>query len=447
MRRVLLFAVVCMALSGADPDMVINNSTGSDTAASGAPSTFGPFSAVATCTTGGVATTVITWAANPLAGVPTDGSALLWMATASGRRWSKITARAAGTVTVEDTFNIPGGTPVDCAVGGKRASISATRTLVDAKAGWFYSIEATGSDYNHTASVLGWIPAGSNRRITVRGSGGRPRLVWTADVEAFSTSGADTWSKGYFEGIDFANTAGTKVNARFLNGTNQIDNTTVRDCTFDGFRNVGPNTGGDRGLWYNNEVENGAVGGIIVSNATYFLIGNYVHNNTGAGIGEGSSADRVYLLYNISAANSTIGFSGDPAGAWLHNLAYDNGGDGFDFGSTLQFLVMAGNLSAENTGFGLDSPVQNTFSRTVDNNAYWNNTAGNYSANAPQGANDSIADPSFVAAGSANWGLGTSLLNRGWPPFTLAAGISSTTFTGVEPGPAQRLGGAGNYAY
>src|SRR5574343_971677 len=105
------------------PNIVFNASTGSDTAASGA----GPASAVtgtAAAHTNGSASTTITLTNSPdLSGVATDGSHCLWMDTASGRQFSKITGAddAANTVTVEDSFNIASASAVNYAIGGKRA--------------------------------------------------------------------------------------------------------------------------------------------------------------------------------------------------------------------------------------------------------------------------------------------------------------------------------------
>src|SRR5262245_57151438 len=69
------------------PIIQINNSTGSDTAASGA----GP----ATALTGTLAATHANTTANitdavDLSGVATDGSAALWVLSSSGRQFSKI---------------------------------------------------------------------------------------------------------------------------------------------------------------------------------------------------------------------------------------------------------------------------------------------------------------------------------------------------------------------
>ena len=109
------------------PVISYNASSGSDTAASGA----GPAVAITgsgAAHTSGVASTTIQLTNSPdLSGVATDGSAAIWLNTPSGsRHLSKITAvdDGADTVTVEDSFNIAsGGSAVDYAIGGERASL------------------------------------------------------------------------------------------------------------------------------------------------------------------------------------------------------------------------------------------------------------------------------------------------------------------------------------
>ena len=72
------------------PTISINNSTGSDTAASGA----GPATAVTGAGASLNATSTITLSADTpdLSGVATDGSDAIWVETSSGRQYYKITA-------------------------------------------------------------------------------------------------------------------------------------------------------------------------------------------------------------------------------------------------------------------------------------------------------------------------------------------------------------------
>jgi hypothetical protein len=455
MKKTLFCFILLSGLALAvEPDIVVNNSTGSDTGASGAPSSFGPFSAVATCHTNGAGSTTIQWAANPLTGVPTDGSALLWLATSSGRRWSKISGRAAGTVTVADSFNIAAGSPVDCAVGGKRASISATRTMQDLKPSWWLSIENTGTDYSHSAVITSAAQAGGSTNTLIRGTGGRPNLVWTSN-----TIGIQTLTFFYLENLAFVNTSAAKGSAQALSldgsgGASQHN--VIRDCLFDGWNFALTNTGSPLTV-YNTEIKNGAASGLGASlNMAAYVIGNYAHTNAGPGLGGNGLCGRCLYLYNLSTGNTTAGGhgldfeSGGPAS--FHNTAYGNEGSGFISATTLS-RVYVGNLSTNNTRYGIEEsgatgtvPVSH---RLVDSNAYFSNTIADYETTAvAQGPNDTTGvSPGYVNAAGGDWSLGAGLINKGFPLFTLVAGISSTTVTGTEPGASQRLGAGGNFAY
>jgi hypothetical protein len=353
-------------------------------------------------------------------------------------------------VTVEDTFNIAAA--VDCAVGGKRASLDSPRLFQDAKNGWYYSITA-GLDYTLTTALLGWPQIGSsNRRATIRSINGRARIVWTTDVQGFGAgAGANSWDRAYFENLDLVNTAATKNNSIAIEGQTSMDNLVIRGCTFTGFRSAGPtNAASNKGIMFDNEINGGVIGWSINTSNGLTILGNYVHNMSGGGLGASGNWGRAILLYNISANNTgPHGYAGGGAGAKraLHNLAYSNLGavtDGFSLLSTNNYTY-AGNLSTHNGRNGFNSGVP-ALGSLYDYNAYFSNAGGNYGGGISAGPNDSSADPGYLNAASANWGLGAALLNRGWTS-TVPIGLGSSTITGVEPGPSQRLGAGGNFAY
>lgn len=446
MKRVLLALLFSAAAAAQLPDVVINNLTGSDTAASGAPASFGPFSAAGTCHTNGAASMTIQWAANPLAGVPTDGSAVLWMATASGRRWSKITARAADTVTVEDSFNIAAASAVDCAVGGKRQTISGARLFTDAKQAWQYSVEYTGTDYSVSAGVGGmdFATCGDNLRWFLRGTGAqRPRLVQTANASLFNIYCIN------LSNFEVENTNGTKTNSAIFGQTAGNAHVAFRNLTFIGWQQVFGSGGGEfLGVFYNVEVRNGGTNGFNFGLTTSALIlANYAHDNAGAGF---ANAQRSVHLYNLAADNTGDGLACNLGCNLFHNTSYSNGGDGFETDNGIMSWF-AGNLSTDNTGFGLRSTGGSAVvtAAVVDNNSYNGNTAGARSATAPVGANDLTAvAPMYAGAPTNLQPLAAGLLGAGFPLNTLAAGGQSTTVTFTEPGASQRSGGAdGNYAY
>ncbi len=137
---------------GAFPYVVVNNQTGSDTEASGA----GPETALFGTAAATAASTVVTLLVdNPdLSGVLTDGSAVIWIDSSSGRQFSAITGvnNTAGvkTVTVESAYaNTEAGK--NWGIGGKRATLASSLRLgLDYLPGWVIDVEETGTDYTMT---------------------------------------------------------------------------------------------------------------------------------------------------------------------------------------------------------------------------------------------------------------------------------------------------------
>src|SRR5690242_10267842 len=123
------------------PTIVFDTAAGSDTAASGA----GPAVALtgaAGAVTNGSATFAITDPLVDLSGVAQDGSAVAWIATASGRQYSRINTISGAignwTVTLQDTVWTT-GSGLTWAIGGKRATLdhANSRTLTsDIQSGW-----------------------------------------------------------------------------------------------------------------------------------------------------------------------------------------------------------------------------------------------------------------------------------------------------------------------
>src|SRR5258708_31213901 len=103
------------------PTVVINSSTGSDTAASGA----GPATALFGTAAATAASMIVTLLVdNPdLSSVPTDGSAAIWVASSSGIRWSKITGKD-NTVGVK---TVTVATPYPNTASGKQWGIAGQR--------------------------------------------------------------------------------------------------------------------------------------------------------------------------------------------------------------------------------------------------------------------------------------------------------------------------------
>ena len=149
----------------ARPQIQYNNSSGSDTAASGA----GPATAITGSNAysgdgaGGGTQTVINLSGDTpdLSGVATDGSAAIYLATSSGdRHLFQITAvdDGADTVTVEiaPDNSIDTGSEVSWAIGGKRKTLDNDTTQpdwYDARHGWHFVLEGDGTVYSISSEI------------------------------------------------------------------------------------------------------------------------------------------------------------------------------------------------------------------------------------------------------------------------------------------------------
>lgn len=437
LKRLLLTLLAATAWA-AEPDLIVNNLAGSDTAASGAPSTFGPFSQAAACSTAGASTT-INWTAQPCTGIPTDGSALLWMATASGRRFSKITATAVNSITVEDSFNIAAA--VDCACGGKRASISSSRTLTDLKQGWSLAIEFTGTAYTHAALVLGPGNFGSGRRIHVRGTGAsRPTLTWTSNSTGIQDPGSF-----YLEDLIMTNTNATKTAAFALDL--DVDFVMIRNVQFNGWNGMTGTNG--QHVWYRNEFTGNGGLGLNLGNRRSFLLANYMHDlSPGTAAAGTAGGSRATGIYNLAVRNTGSGFAAGLVGN-LQATADDNDQHGFAIGATDNGSFYASLISSNNSLRGCDAgaTVANlSRGRIFSNNNYFSNVSSN---TCPTGTGDTALNPGFTNPAANDWSIGTALSDLGFPPNTVVAGVNSNTVTNTEPGASLRQGstGGGNFAY
>lgn len=230
----------------AEPTVTYDASAGSDTAASGA----GPATAITgsgAAHTGGAASTTITLTNSPdLSGVATDGTAAIWLQTASGRRLSKITSKDNLTkqVTVEDTFTIAGASAVDYAIGGKRQTLDGDGydDWDDWKVGWVIEFE----EGTYTNSDILLVPANGIVMKAVDGASTRPIITRAGTTlylnrDRFRLEGLDIRPTAFGYPFQTASGAGDCVihNCRFecdAGGVfwNTGGNCTISNCEFEG---------------------------------------------------------------------------------------------------------------------------------------------------------------------------------------------------------------------
>jgi hypothetical protein len=468
----MLFAGNLSASLTVMPTIVVNNQTGSDTAASGAPASMPAIFAAATCHTNGVSSNTIQWPSNGFlaAGVPQDGSAVLWLNTTTNAgsvtHFTRINTYTANTVTVADSQNIAAASAVDCAVGGKRATLADaahpnsdgfgtgfTRSIGNVGGGWEIQVETTGVTYTHTATLDFRATKSSLPYVWIHGTLGTPVLQWTTNVTGVSGCQGCIW-----ENFRMQNTAAGNSSSTFsvIFGNNQV----WRDIVAIGWCGGFATNNNQNMLGYNIEVTgvpSGACSGLTASPSTSVIwLGNYIHDNTSA-TGTMLGTNGMVALYNVVRNNGSnapvvdLGSSGLALSMAAHNtvdghpsgvgINYSNGGG----------TKVIGNLLTNNS-VGLNStggPGGDQNAYLIDTNAYFGNTTNYQTAQA--GPHDTTGvNPGYVNRAAGDMDLtSAALIGKGFPFSGVAIGTTSGTFTSTEPGASfgPAGGGGANYAY
>lgn len=452
------------------PVVVFNNSTGSDTAASGA----GPATAVsgtAAAHTGGISSTTITLTNTPnLSAVLADGSAAVWLDTPSGRQFSKITAvdDGADTVTVEDSFNISAGSPVNYGIGGKRLTLdnADSRTLfgaTGAKAGWTITLEETGSPYllnstiNFTAD--GNLTTGN---LIFQGNTGRVEIKWNDPADAlpvmdfqgdqlivrrlyFNRFRSTSSFAGFcveaehggsdeviFDDCKFACTGGQvrAAGTRALSlSANTFSRVVVMNCTFqDAEVGLGRTSGtGD----YAGTVVNcrfvGNTTQVMIQSGHWYLSQNLIVNGVGSGAG---------ILVQALSGGCFL--------AVIGNTIHDHDLDGIRItdGSNVQVLIL-NNLITGNGGWGVNYSDTEQISIHEDGNCFGSGSTANGSGTVTgftQGSRSFSANPGYVNAAGGNFTPTGGVLAKGLPygGVQFIGGAGGATYSYVDTGAAQR---------
>lgn len=339
------------------PTVVINNSTGSDTTASGA----GPATALSgTLAATHTNTTVnITDAVN-LSSVAVDGSAVLWVATSSGRRWSAISAisgsSGAWVVTVSTAYSTT-QSGASWAIGGKRATLNGSRQLFSDAApsnvGWTIDIQT-----GETLTSVLVVPAVASRltRLLITSTSGTRPLITTATN---STNILDISSSSYLtiQSLAFSNTATTRGRAIGIPNGN-ASSIAIDNCTFDGFSVA---IEGDNITYFQFvnglsltqvEIKNSISDGVKCKNELVVDHCN-IHNNGGDGIQRNVSAGSG----SVSITNTAIT---NNAGTGLH----------IPSGSGNSIVNIVANTFRNNTGSDIDINIDSQTLILVDN-IFW----------------------------------------------------------------------------
>jgi hypothetical protein len=295
----------------AAPTITFNSSTGSDTTRSGSAGQpgGGPVSGTAASFTG----SVFTLDGSPsLAGLPTDGTAVIWVLTSTGRQFFTINAfnDSTKTVTVDDA---PAGTAsgLTWGLGGKRSTWDNVNSRVlfsaDAKAGWNIVTE---TDQSLTSTIFCNVTAGVTNGlgpVTVRSDSTTKRVITqtlnTAGV--FNSSGGGAWRFRYLRLIT---STATSNNYGF---TCQATYSLLEYCEIGDATNKwdsGIYMGGNDLVMINCEIHHAKTNhGVWNQNGTLFMYGCSVHDCVGDGIHINSGSFTIMFseVWNTTAGAGT----------------------------------------------------------------------------------------------------------------------------------------------
>lgn len=442
--------------------IVFNNSTGSDTAASG----LGPATAVADTAaahTSGALNTSITLLNSPdLSGVQVGD--LLWLKTASGRQFSVISFvdNGAKTLSVDNGFTISSGSPVDYAIGGKRATLDnadSRMLLSDLTKTDYNSFEIEYTGTNYTLSSV-WFFDGFGGGVRITGTGGRPTIEQTANAGIFHGKGIFGFAQFIADNLRFINTNATKTSAYGL-GWNDGSNWYVIGCIF------GSDTSSERLLTsmtraggsesrslflFDCQIINTTSNGFLSGNAninTVSLIGCHIRDCAGNGILVGDPGGSVIAINTVieNCGGRGICVNGQDMAKVINCTIHGNGSHGIQLNASAGSGTPSGeiinNNITGNNGYGIIAGSnQSEVNFVADYNNFGTGGTANVSGprqNFPAGVHDLAVDPGYTSVASSDFSIGPNVKALGFPiaPTTIGADQSGTK-SYVDIGAAQR---------
>lgn len=373
------------------PLIIFNASTGSDSQASGSPYSLTAVYGSAAAHTNGSSTTTITLTNTPdlsalvtyLAGSQDDGAPLLWLNTASGRQASKITAadNSAKTVTVSTAFNIDSGSPVDYAIGGKRATFEGSSQIFSDSetGGWIYETE---TDQTLTAALTVTPASVHNSPLTIRGDNETKRTIDQTTLNANGIYVPGAWNVGsivQYEYLTFiCSAAGTRTSGAAISSLNHIKhvikNCTIGDPTDKWFYGFYPTTYETLSM-EDSIVQYCVSHGLETSRGNTSIGRSVVKNNGGQGIRHNNSSVALEVKNCVIANNASYGIFTNTAHEIVirDNVIYGNSSHGVYQTSTGKAtFVLDGNIITENGGYG-------AYVNAIEHgkyNAFYFNTSG-----------------------------------------------------------------------
>lgn len=445
-----------MALT-AFPAVTFNTSTGSDSAASGA----GPATAItgtANASTSGASTTVSLGGSPDLSGVATDGSAVLWL---KGRGFYRIDTvdNSAKTVVVETAVNV--STPCDWAIGGKRATIQQTDSLLlfgatsagvaadsggsGAQGRWAIVLE---DDQTLATSTLIITCTGGTGDLVIRSDSTTRRVInQTANAANFTISPA---IRLRFQYIKLTNSNGTKTAANGVitgaSGTTLFDNCILGDAT-NQLRSAAVRSGNSPLFVFNNTA---------VRNCTSAGVGGTNHLITVNAYGSEFSNNGTHGVYTtggsfincLFAHNTNSGLNLDSGTLFLYGNTFDSNGDNGVLCNTNN--LTSSNLVINNIFTGHNGAGDNGISFTGTSpqvapryNVFYDNTT-NANGVTLDSTNQTAVDPQYTndASGTRDYTPGNTALRGTAMPMGTFGETGATSY--LYPGAVQPQGSGGS---
>lgn len=427
------------------PTILFNSGTGSDTAASGA----GPGTALTgTGASLSASTSVDLSADSPdLSGVATDGSAVLWVKTSSGKQYGKITAVNNGTkiVTVANAYSVTESGKT-WAIGGKRATLDHAdsrillTTSTGALAGWTIQLE----DNQSIGSAIVGATSGdtTSGAIVIRGASEGIVLTQTANAQHFLSTGAGNPTLWTFENLVFKNSNGTKTSAYGLSANSGTF--TFRRCILGDPSNtnnlltgVARNASSPTFIFRDCMVTYCTSDGILSGNAGTILLDGCVichcgSNGINCRVDTWMTIDSCLIWGN--AADGLHIVSATPVIQHVVNCVFHgNSGDGIDIGAVHTAIVIQNNNITGNGNYGIrGTSGQSGHQKGINFNNYGTggtvNTSGSLS-NIDAGDSDLAVDPGYNDASNGDFTAGTSIKALGFPASSRKIGANPSTGT------------------
>jgi hypothetical protein len=367
---------------------IVFNSAGSDTLASGA----GPATAVTGTLAATASTTAVTITdAVALGGVATDGSAALWVATSSGRRWSRITAisgsSGAWTVTVADAYGVTASAQ-SWAIGGQRATLAGSLQLgADCRSGWTIDVQTDQvltANFNLAPNAVNnqWtaFTCSQATRATISTS---TNSVWGLDVQ-----NANNLVISHLHFKSTAASPGSGIGPASFNTANYV---TVQDCVIEGFahgildHDTGGNINVNAMIITACEVKGCTTDGINLW-AGAQVAGCYVHGNAANMTLQGIRAPAVNVVRSIfdsaTAGHGVNMANAGGTGALFDHCVFSNNtstgtASGLQCTSTTGFsLVVRNSIFYGNKTYGIGGSTSNLEAFFATNCAFGSNIAG-----------------------------------------------------------------------